>query len=354
MRTPALGCALALLACGGPGPKCPTDAVCMYDDADTSDADTDADSDADADSDVDADADADADADTSDTGGSAGPGVLADLSDCTVTIAVDLEANGSVDAMLVRVYDASGRESTLMITDGDPNTAELTTVTYNGAGKVVRRDFDVDGNGSTDLAFIFEWTPTGNLSRFCEDQGDDGSCEREERISYDPVTDNRSLFELDGDGDGTFETSCTYTFDATDRRTSYLCSGGISQAASYTYAGALPADFVIEVDFGANGSVEQIQETLHDADGRVVFFGDNNNAAGGNEFESTWLYDSVGNELTVLLEDFSSNPNSLSRSDTSYDIDGYVTGVLSAVDLTGDGVPEAFLFEDTYAWTCPP
>jgi hypothetical protein len=347
MRLVAPLLAISALGCSG------TPAADGEADTEDSDTDSDADSDTDADTDADADSDADSDADTdTDTTGDTGSDRTepADLSGCTSTNEIDEDDDGTVEQTVTDTYDAGGLLSSSALDHADPETIARTTFVRDAAGNEIERRFDLDGDGTDDDVHTRSWTASGKLAAYCVDYGIDGTCEYAERMTYDPTTDLRSLYENDADGDGLYESSCTYVYDAQGRTLSYLCTGPLDRAAAYTWTGGTEWDHDFAVDLGTNGSDDSVSQYRYDTFGQLVQTRTDDGANGSWDTgaETQWNPDGT----VAVVDGWTTNPSSTFRSTNTYDADGYLVEVLFGIDVTGDGLPDAITVE-RYAWSCP-
>lgn len=312
----------------------------------TSDSDTDTDTDADTDSDADADSDTDTDTAT-DTGEVRTE--PADLSGCVSIDETDEEDDGTIERTSTSTYDAQGLLVSFLVDDDDPDSAVTTTFVRDGVGNELERQFDNDGDGTVDDVHFRTWTATNELETYCVDYGDDGTCDYAERITYDPTSGLRSLYEQDGDGDAVYESSCTYTYDGTDRRLSYLCDGPLDRSAAYTYTGGTIWDYDLALDVGADGSDDVLYEYRFDAAGRQIRAATDTNTNGVWDSEADTLYNPDG--TVSQIDGATVGPASTFRYTYTYDVEGYLTDSLFGIDVTGDGLPDSVTV-DTFTWQC--
>ena len=326
---------LVLAACSGDEPKdtgLPPEA-----DADT---DTDADSDADTDTDTDSDADTDTGTRT----------IPADLSSCMSIGEHDEGNNGSIEAVVTSLYDELGLLVSVETDDDDTNTPALVSFIRDAQGGEIERQFDNDGDGTIDDRWTYVLTPEGEITSYCADTGDDGVCDFEERIAYDEITGLRALYERDSDGDGIFESTCTYTYDGQDRRTGYDCDGALNQIALYTYTEVTVYDYIFDLDIGRNGTTDQSTDYRFDTEGRSLYVGSD---ADGDGALDTTVDNTYNPDGTIsVIESTNANPAALLRWEYSYEAEGYLSDVLFGADVTGDGLPDQVV-SDHFTWTCP-
>ncbi|MBX2798779.1 MAG: hypothetical protein KTR31_13960 [Myxococcales bacterium] len=307
-------------------------------------------SDADTDTDVDADTDVDTDTDTDWT--------PADLAGCTAEVRTDEGDDESVEITRTLLYDARGLVMEQLSDDPD-EPARLET-DHDDLGRIVEWRLDHDG----DQIFDEVWTRTlgdaqisdgldggiGDVTSFCRDTDADGICDFEERMSHDADTGLRSLYELDVDGDGAFDGTCTYDYDDRDRRVAFECTDLLIRSAQYTY-GTGPLDYVVAVDLGDDGTVDNRSERHYDAQERLVFTAEDLDADGVWDSDAATTFRPDG--TIELVEGNVRQPaTGRFREEYTYDADGYTAEALFGLDVTGDGVPDTRT-RRTWSWSCP-
>jgi hypothetical protein len=229
-------------------------------------------------------------------------------------------------------YDAAARVVRELTTDGDGPVARDVRYTYDGAGRLLTRTRDDGGDGVIDLGVAFAYLPSGLLEREELDFDGDGAPDGVRRYGYNGLGKLRFV-EFDADNSGAFNQRVEYTYDELDRlvREETFNFGAVAPEAivSFTYdpSGRLTvkdeklgqalsrrdgpslwtlfrtgfsyddAGRLLEeaIDFGADGSVDQLRTYAYDASGRLLEVASLDKGADGQPDEVVrHRYDSAG------------------------------------------------------------
>ena len=218
----------------------------------------------------------------------------------------DHDADGVLDEVRTRSYDAFGNQSSLTSDDNgdgildetatwqyDPNGRLLiffndtdadgvldsrTVFLRDAAGNLVLEERDTDGDGVVDRVLRMTYDENGARTSSTDDFDADGAANRIEVLQYD-ARGNRVRWQVDGNADGTTDRVELYRYDARNNR--------IGE----------------DVDLDADGTPDRTVVFTFDEDDRRIREENDIDGDGAVDTVKTWEYDAQGN--TVRVQGFS-------------------------------------------------
>lgn len=257
----------------------------------------------------------------------------------------DNDNDGSTDRIRLLTYSSEGRVTRDYIdsdADGAPNI--LVDLSYNEEGQGLVYAHDNDADGSIDRTRSWHYDEFGDLAR--AERDDDGSPDFTEtrvinengmyarREVINTSTDahtlevwtadsdgNRTLYDLDQNGDGIFDVAVFMTYDE-----------------------PLGPWITRSQDDGRDGTYEEVRERTYDANGFVIRDVIDTGADGTPDWVETTTRDSQGRQLRVT-RDTDGDGNLDYDTSTTFDANGNVTR--REYDTDGDGSPD-FVYTYTF------
>ena len=258
---------------------------------------------------------------------------------CSVTTLGDLDANGSAESEDLKVYDEKGRliySFHDQINDFMPGQAH--SYVYNDLDQLVLVEGDWMADGQVDWVVEHTYDSRGNRTRTESSQDFIGNAVQVMTYSDE---DQLIRWEIDGDGDGVFDSQIDYAYNDSDpwfERVVTDLNEGVVQQVERRNFDANQRLTRRTVDLGDNGTVDQFEEYTYDSQGRL--WTESHEVTGDNLVDGSlmYMYDTHGRVVETLhfrgaLEE------QFGMTTSSYNEDGWL--ILQSYDYGMDEVPDA-------------
>ena len=273
----------------------------------------------------------------------------------------DSDADGDIDYAEYWTYDAFGNVTLYEIDeDGDGVADDTETSTYDASNNLLTFEGDVDDDGDID-AETYVYDVEGRLQIYTLDEDDDGTIEVRRTFSYD-VNGLLVASQTDYGADGTIEEFWTYSYDGMDRLIEATADvygdGKIDLRLTRTYNDPVLNDYTETLDFGDNGTIEQVTDWSENAAGDPTHYAVDTTPDGMWDFEYTLTYTTSGLLATYNYDiaEVAGGPLSLRQyQEYAYDpqdrlIDLYIAEIqLVPVEMTNSEERLTWIF----GGTCP-
>jgi hypothetical protein len=257
----------------------------------------------------------------------------------------DADGDGTPDGFEVYTYDTDGNLIRYELDYSAMYSASLynyiKNFTYDVDGNLIRSEIDFGNDGTADSTTTYAYDTHRNLIYRVEHDFD-GSPDRRYTFVYD-TDDNQIRFEADSDGDGKPEYISMDTYDAAGNqiRSEEDDNGDGKADAIVSYFYDADDNLIrYEADPFGDGIPLEIFSYTYDADGNLIRYEADLNANGTLDQIFIYDYDANGNltRKAYLLAD--GIPHSIFTNTYTYDANGSV--IRRVIDDTdGDGNPES-------------
>lgn len=223
-------------------------------------------------------------------------------------------ADGVIRSTVFRRFDLEGDLTHLERdenADGSFDSLEILETDLNG--NVIRREEDSDGDGVVDRLFIYLYDASGNLINEQQDSIGDGFIDRIYLFQYD-VSGNLIHLEFDSDANGVINSTVSYQYNA---------NGNQVQVVQ---------------DLDGDGNPDEIRSNEYNSDGQPIRSARDTDADSTEDSVFSFEYD-VNRNLIRLLSDTDADGSLDSITSHQYDIRG--NRISTESDTDADGVPDA-------------
>lgn len=217
---------------------------------------------------------------------------------------IDRGNNGTPDSIIEKTYDANGNLlSERRDTDGDGTPESTASYSYDANGMLQQEEHDVDGNGTIDALVTYSYNGGGRLATINSDTGANGTIDARTSFTYDG-SGNRIAESVDTNADGTPDAVITYAYDADGRLISQELDSDANSIANArtTYSYDANGSLVLEErDTDANGTINTRIRSTYDANGNLTVQETETN--GTLTRRVSYAYDAQGNQTSIEIDE---------------------------------------------------
>jgi len=252
----------------------------------------------------------------------------------------DSNADGEPNFIVTITYDDNGNaKSDSYDLNADGNADQRATSTYDDNGNQLTSSVYINGDGDADFINTYTYDADGNELTFRSDENAEGELNQSNTYTYD-ADGNRLTQSYDSNGDGELNSITTYTFDDNGNRLTRSydtdANGEPNETATYTY----DTDgnrLTYSRDTDADGEPNSIETYTYDTDGNRLTYSRDTDADGEPNSIETYTYNADGNQLTSSV-DFDADPEFNQITTYTYDTDGNLLTLYT--DTDGNGISD--------------